>query len=274
MTATTTFDSPLELRQTAAVHAHRYSNTLQAEWTKIRSLRSTWYTVGGAALLSIAMSALICLATVTQWDQLTSTERAQFDPTSQTLVGVLFATVIFGSLAVRAITSEYSTGMIRITFSALPGRRSVLAAKAAILAAVAFPVALAANVVGFIAGTQILAGKVDPPSLSDPDVLRAIVFGALAVSLVSVFGLGLGGIIRRTAGATTAVSMAIIGTQIFGMLLPEAIRQFLPGMAIQGMVGVEDAAGVLTPIASLGVLAAYAAAAIGVAATLIARRDA
>ena len=69
------------------------------------------------------------------------TDRAEFDPTSVALVGVLFTTVIFGSFAVRSIAGEHSTGMIRTTFAALPNRRRVVAAKAAIVAAIAFQAA-------------------------------------------------------------------------------------------------------------------------------------
>src|SRR5438309_8969218 len=143
----------------APVRPTTFLDTLKAEWTKLRTLRSTWYTVGGAALISVALASLICVATVSQWDQMSAKQRAEFDPTSTALIGVLFAACILGSLAVRAITSEYTSGMIRVTFTAIPGRRGVLAAKAAILAVIAFPVALATNVASYFIGRQILAAK-------------------------------------------------------------------------------------------------------------------
>lgn len=273
MTATT-YSPAAHLREVAVPRPTTFGDTLMAEWTKLRSLRSTWYTVGGAAAASMAMAALICLETASQWDRMKPSEIAVFDPTGQTLVGVLFATAILGALAVRTITSEYGNGMIRVTFAAIPGRGGVLAAKAVILAAVAFPVALVANIVGFLVGSQILASKVDVPSLTNPDTLQAIAFGAIAVSLVAVLGLGLGGMIRRTAGATTALMVAIIGSQLFGLVLPEVARQYLPGMAIQAMVSVNHQPGVLHPIAGLAVLTAYALVAFRVATTLMTRRDA
>lgn len=273
MTATTVAPHTA-VREQTAVRRTSFTDTLAAEWTKLISLRSSWYTIGGAAAASIAMAAMICLATASQWDRMTPSEISQFDPTSQTLVGVLFATVIIGALAVRSITSEYGNGMIRVTFSAIPGRSGVMAAKAAILAVVAFPVALVANMVGFLIGSQILATKVAVPSLTDPDTLRAIVFGALAVSLVSIVGLGLGGIIRRTAGATTALSVGIIGSQLFGLVVPEVARQYLPGSVIQAMVSVHQQPGLLTPVGGLVALLVYALVAFKVATTLMARRDA
>jgi len=261
-------------RPPAAVRPTTMANTFRAEWTKLRTLRSTWLTVAGAVIASVGLAGLICAAQVSQWDQMSPQQRAEFDPTSTALIGVLFASVILGCLAVRAITSEYSTGMIRVTFSAIPGRRGVLAAKAAILATIALPVALATNLASFFLGRQILATKGVSMSLSQTGVVQAIVFGALTVSLVTVMGLGLGGIIRRTAGATTALSVGVIGSQILGLALPESARQYLPGSAIQAVTSVRETAGLLSPGKALAVLAAYALVALATASRLVASRDA
>jgi ABC-2 type transport system permease protein len=113
----------------------------------------------------------------------------------------MIAAVVLGSLAVRTVTAEYSTGMIRSTFAAMPARRLVLAAKAATVAAFAFPVTLLGNVVGFELGQRIFAGQHVAVAIGHPGVLRAMFFGAVAVSLVAVIGVGIGGLIRHTAGA-------------------------------------------------------------------------
>jgi ABC-2 type transport system permease protein len=278
MTATTFVTTPAPLvpatKTAEAVLIATIVNTFKAEWTKLRTLRSTWYTVGGAGLISVVLAAIICAAQVSQWDSMSAKQHSAFDPTSTALIGVLFATVIFGTLAVRAMTSEYSTGMIRVTFSAVPRRGGVVVAKAVILAVLAFPVALVSNVVAFLVCQQILAGKVGGMSLGQPGVARAVIFGALAVSLVAVIGVSLGGIIRRTAGATTALSVGIIGSQILGIALPAAARQLLPGTVIQSLVTVQHTSGLLAPTTALAVLAAYAVAAFWIASALIARRDA
>ena len=249
-------------------------DTFRAEWTKLRTLRSTWFTIGGAVVAAVGLAGLICAATASQWGTMSEAQRADFDPTSTALIGVLFASAILGCLAVRAITSEYSSGMIRATFSAIPGRRGVLAAKAAILAAVSFPVALATNFASFFLGRQILSGRGISIALDQPGVMQAIVFGAVAVSLVTVLGLGLGGIIRRTAGATTALMMVIIGSGIFGIALPKGARQYLPGNAMQAVTSVKVTAGLLSPGKGLGVVAVYAIVSLAVASRLIASRDA
>jgi hypothetical protein len=264
----------LDPRTTPPVRPTNILDTFRAEWTKLRTLRSTWFTVGGAVVTSVALAALICVASVSQWDKMSPPQRADFDATSTALIGVLFAAAILGSLAVRAITSEYTTGMIRVTFTAIPGRRGVLAAKAAILATIAFPVALATNLASFFVGRQILSAKDIPMSLGQPGVWKAIMFGAFAVSAVTVLGLGLGGIIRRTAGATTALLLVIMGSQIFGLALPAGVRQYLPGTALQAVTSVQHTAGLLSPGKGLAVMAAYAVMAVAVASRLIASRDA
>jgi ABC-2 type transport system permease protein len=251
------------------------ATTFKAEWTKLRTLRSTWITLGAASFISVAMGVLISIATVSRLDRMTPKELLQFDPTSTALIGVMFATVIIGSLAIRSLTAEYSSGMIRSTFAALPHRRTVMAAKATILALIAFPVALASNVVAFLIAQQIFAGKNVQVSFSQPGVVRAVVFGAIAVSLITVLGVGFGGIIKRTAGATTALSLIIIGGGIFGSLLPSSIAQFLPSAALQSMVTVNHAAASgLNPVVALAVLAAFSLGVFEVASMLVARRDA
>ena len=111
----------------------------------------------------------------------------------------LVGAVLLGALAVRTVTAEYSTGMIRSTFTAMPTRRLVLVAKAAVTAAFVFPVALLAAVVSFEVGQRVFAGKHLQVSFGHPGVLQALVFAALAVSLVAIIGVGLGGLIRHTA---------------------------------------------------------------------------
>ena len=271
----TTITLPSAALRPASPRGVSIATTFKAEWTKLRTLRSTWITLGAAAVVSTGMGILISIATVGRLDRMTPKELLQFDPTSTALIGVMFATVIIGSLAIRSLTAEYSSGMIRTTFAALPHRRTVVAAKAAILAVIAFPVALASNVVAFLVAQQIFAGKHMTISFSQPGVLRAVVFGAIAVSLVTVLGIGFGGIIKRTAGATTALSLIIIGGGIFGSLLPSSIAQFLPSSALQAMVTVNHAGSSgLNPIVALAVLAGSSLAVFGVASMLVARRDA
>ncbi len=235
------------------------SRHLKGEWTKLRTLPSTWRTALLAGATAIGFTAAVDLSQAS----LTAQQRPNFDATSASLFGVIIAATLLGALAVRTVTAEYATGMIRSTFSAMPARRLVIAAKAATVAAFVLPIALLCDVAGFALGQRILAGQHLQVALSHPGVPRAIVFGAVAASLVAIIGVGLGGFIRHTAAATTTLTMIIVGDVILGQLLPAGLRQYLPGTAVQAAITVHRSAGLLTPNAAIAVLGAYATIATG-----------
>jgi ABC-2 type transport system permease protein len=248
--------------------------TLKAEWTKLRTLPATWRMVGLTTVMAIGFCAAVASSQVSQWHTMTAQQRQVFDPTSASMSGVMIAAVILGALAVRTVTSEYSTGMIRSTFAAMPARRLVLAAKAAMVAAFAFPVALLINVVGFELGQRIFAGQHAQVAIGHPGVVQAMVFGALAVSLIAVIGVGLGGVIRHTAGAATILALIIVGGLTVGQFLPAGWRQYMPGIATQASVTVHRSAGLLSPSLALVVLGGYAAIALAAASLRVSHRDA
>jgi hypothetical protein len=206
---------------------------------------------------------------------MTAQQHRTFDPTSCSLFGVVFVgAMMLAALGVRSVTAEYATGMMRSTFTATPARRRVLAVKAGVTAAFVFPVALLADVVSFEVGQRLFAGKHLQVAFSHPGVLQAVVFGAVAVSLTTVIGVGLGGLIRHTAGATTALVLLIVGGVTLGQLLPAGLRQYVPGTAFQAAVTVHHSAGLLEPATAIGVLAVYAAITLAAASLRIGHRDA
>jgi hypothetical protein len=105
-------------------------------------------------------------------------------------------------------------------------------------------------------------------------VLGAIVFGAVAVSLLTAVGVGLGGVIRHTAGTTAALAVVIVGGVTFGQLLPAGLRGYLPGTALQAAVTVHRSAGIITQGTAIVVLGVYAAITLAAAAMRAAHRDA
>ena len=249
--------------------------SFKSEWTKLRTLPSTWRTAVIAVTISIGLGAILCIPQAHQWAAMTASERATFDPTACSLGGFfLVGAVLLGVLGVRAVSAEYSTGMIRSTFTATPTRRLVLTAKAAVIAAFAFPLGLLAAFTSFEFGQQIFAGKHLGVSLGHPGVAQAVIFAALAVSLVAIIGVGLGGLIRHTAGATTALVLVIVGGAVLGQFLPAGLRQYLPGTALEAAVTVNRSAGLLRPDAAIAVLGLYAVVALGAAVLRVAHRDA
>ena len=251
------------------------SRIFKSEWTKLRTLPSTWRTAVAAVSISIGLGAILCVSQAGQWATMNAQQRSAFDPTACSLGGFfLVGAVLLGALAVRTVTAEYSTGMIRSTFTATPTRRLVLGAKAAVTAAFAFPVALLAAVASFEVGQRAFAGKHLQVSFGSPGVLQALVFAALAVSLVAIIGVGLGGLIRHTAGATTALVLVIVGGAVLGQFLPAGLRQYLPGTALEAAVTVHWSAGLLKPGTAVIVLGAYAGIALVAASLRVTHRDA
>jgi hypothetical protein len=251
------------------------TRTVKAEWTKLRTLPSTWRTAVVAVTISIGLGAVLCISQANQWATMTAQQRLTFDPTACSLGGFfLVGAVLLGALAVRTVTAEYSTGMIRSTFTAMPSRRLVLAAKAAVTAAFVFPVALLAVVVSFEVGQRLFAAKHLQASFGHPGVLQALVFAALGVSLVAIIGVGLGGLIRHTAAATTGLVLIIVGGATLGQFLPAGLRQYLPGTALEAAVTVHRSAGLLRPGMAIVVLGLYAVVALAAASVRVAHRDA
>lgn len=257
------------------VRSSTITRTLKAEWTKVRTLPSTWRTAVIAVTLSVGLGIILCVSQANQWASMTAQERMTFDPTACSLGGFfLVGAVLLGALAVRTVTTEYPTGMIRSTFAAMPSRRLVLAAKAAVTAAFVFPVSLLAVIVSFEAGQRVFAGKHLDVSIGHPGVFQALVFAALAVSLVAIIGVGLGGLIRHTAAATTALVLVIVGGAMLGQFLPAGLRQYLPGTALEAAVTVHRSAGLLSPGNAIVVLCLYAVVALTAAAMRIGHGDA
>jgi len=274
-TATYTIDATHLTATASPVRTPKIRRALKAEWTKLRTLPSTWRTVVMATVISIALGTILCVSQVHAWSTMTAQQRQIFDPTACSLFGIVFVgAVLLAALGVRAVTAEYVTGMIRSTFTATPTRRLVLAAKAVVTAAFVFPVALLAAMVSFEVGQRVFAGKHLQVTLGHPGVLQAVVFGALAVSLIAVIGVGLGGLIRHTAAATTALVLVIVGGVTLGQLLPAGLRQYVPGTALQAAVTVNHSAGLLRPGTAVLVLGVYAAAALAAASIRMSHRDA
>jgi ABC-2 type transport system permease protein len=269
MSATTYTSTPAR-----PVRATSISRTLKAEWTKLGTLPSTWQTAALTLVLGIGFGVAVALSEISQWHTMTAQQRQVFDPASASMSGVMIAAVVLGALAVRTVTAEYSTGMIRSTFSAMPSRPLVLAAKAVITAAFAFPVTLLGNLAGFELGQRIFAGQHVAVTIGHPGVLRAMFFGAVAVSLVAVIGVGIGGLIRHTAGAATTLALIIVGGLTVGQFLPAGWRQYMPGIATQAAVTVHRSAGLLRPGTAIVVLTVYAAVTLGAAALRVTHRDA
>jgi len=250
----------------------------RAEWTKMRTVRSTMWTLLAAVGLSIGFGALVSVTQVNSWDQLDPAERLRFDPTSFSLSGLFLAQMAIGVLGVLLISSEYATGQIRATLGATPQRRTVLAAKLATFGSVVLAVGLITSFSAFGIGQAIFSAKGIGASLGDPGVLRAVTGGALYLAAVGALGLGLGTIIRRTAGAIAALVGVLLIIPLVASFLPASwnqnVTKWFPAQAGMSVFRVAPDATSLSPWTGFTVLVAYATLSLVVGGFLLVRRDA
>jgi ABC-2 type transport system permease protein len=192
--------------------------TIRSEFTKVRSVRSTYWTLFVLVLASITWCVAYCLGTVHQWPHMSAQARSGFDATQNTILGLALLgqliIVVFGALM---ITSEYSTGLVRTSLTVMPRRGTLYGAKVAVFAAVSLVVSFATSFGTFFLGRNLLASTHTPMSLSQPDVLRSLIITALFVEACGLFAFGIGALVRNTAGALT-LSFGFLA------LVPELIR--------------------------------------------------
>jgi ABC-2 type transport system permease protein len=251
---------------------------LAAEWIKLRSVRSTYLILAFAAAAAVVIGYLVTHADVTRWATMTAQAKASFDPVGDSFSGLGLAQLAFGTLGVLLISSEYATGLIRTTFAAVPRRRAVLAAKAAVAGAVSLAAGEAIAFATFFTGQQALSAQHLQVTLADPGVLRGVLAAGFYLAVMAWVGLGLGAMIRHTAGAITTMSAVVF-------LLPKIIPalpapwnvqagNYTLNLAAQQMIAQHPQPGYFGAGPSFLIVAAYAAAALGAAAVVITRRDA
>jgi hypothetical protein len=208
---------------------------------------------------------------------MTAADKASFDPLSTSLLGVSFGVLAIGVLGVMLITGEYTTGMIRSTMTAVPKRLPVLWGKAGVYALVALVLAIPAAFIAFFAGQAILSGQHIQIAFSHPGVPGAILGAAGYLTLVGLFAMGLGAILRNTAaGIATFAGVMFVLPPLISILpssIANSIDPYLPSNAGQAMMQIGHHAQTLSPGAGLAVFAGYVVAVIAAAAVLLVKRD-
>jgi ABC-2 type transport system permease protein len=247
-----------------------------SEWTKLRSVRSTRYSLTAAVLFTIGLAAFACAVVAHHYPRMSIQERADFHPLEVNLVGVQLAQLAIGILGILVITAEYSTGMIRASMTAVPKRLPVLWAKALVYGLVTAALMIPTVLAAFLIGQAILARHHINAAFSDPGVARALFGAALYLTVVGLFGLGLGAIVRNTAGGiATFVAIMFVLPPLMNVLPAswnDAISPYLPlaaGEAVMSVTGGNH----LAPWTGLALFCGYAAAALAVAGVLLVRRD-
>ena len=254
------------------------ARVLVSEWTKLRSVRSTGWSLFAGILLTILFPVLFALVTSSHWGHMSPRERANRSPLDIALAGVNVAQLAIAVLGVLVITGEYSTGMVRASFTAVPKRLPVLWAKVANYAVISFVLMVPAVLIGFFASQAILARHhILQISFSQGGVARSLVGGAAYVMLVGVFALGIGAILRNTAGGIATFAGIFFVIPPLLNILPsswnQAISEYLPSEAGRQLFSLQHAPHTLTPAGGGLLFLGYCALVLAIAAVLLRRRD-
>jgi hypothetical protein len=250
--------------------------TLRSEFTKIRSVRSTWLTL--AAFFAVTLAAAIGFSAGDR----SSTGQASFDPTATSLQAIAFtATLIIVVTGVLVITSEYGTRMMGTSLAAMPRRGVLYAGKAIMLTSVTLVVGLITSFGSFFAGQAVLATTHGGAAITSPGALRAVLLTAVFVPCCALLAFGLGAVIRHTAGAISALFGMVWVIPVLASALPEdwrhAVLRWLPGdNALYPIIATKPtkAPYFFGPYSEVAVFAGYAVIAVAAGALLFLRRDA
>jgi ABC-2 type transport system permease protein len=250
-----------------------FPRVLHAEWIRLRSLRSTWITMLVTIAIVVGFGALSCYGYV-------SRDHANFvgiDPAFRSLVGTFFGQLAFGVLGVLVVTGEYSTGMIRATFTAVPRRLAVFTARLSVFAVTTLAVLVPTTIVTFLVGQTILARDHVDTTLGAPDVLRAVVGAALYLVAIGLLGMAFGWLVRHTAGAIATLVGVLLVLPLLVVFLPDPwptrLAKWLPSGAGQSILHVHTDTDRFAPWTGFGVLMAYVVIVLVAAAVLLRSRD-
>jgi ABC-type transport system involved in multi-copper enzyme maturation permease subunit len=253
------------------------ARVVRSEWTKLRSLPSTAWSLLTTVVLVVGFGALYSGIRVTRPPR-DPAGVASFDPTAVSLGGVQLAGLAVGVLGVLLVTSEYGSGTIRTSLAAVPARLPVLWGKAVVSALTTLTLCIPAAFAAFLVGQSILSSEHLDTTLGHPGTARAVLGSALYLTAVGLLGLGLGALLRNTAGAIAALFGALFGLQIVVGFLPESwsdqVTRYLPAPAGIAVTNVRPDPLSLGPWTGLALFCLYIAVLLGLAAWLLRRRDA
>lgn len=198
-------------------------NVIRSEWTKLWSLRSTGWSLAAMLLVSVGFSALASWGAATHLRQTAAHSGGSVDPTNITLSGLLFGQLAIAVLGVLGIGGEYSTGAIRSSLTAVPGRIRLLTGKLVVFTTVAFLAGTLTSVLSFFTGMVFFAAHHAGAGLGDPHVLRAVIGGGLLMTVCGLLGFAVGCLLRHTAGAITVSVAALFVIPIVLGAIPSGI---------------------------------------------------
>jgi ABC-2 type transport system permease protein len=278
MTAITVAAAAPALRKRAGL-----AGTIRSEFTKIRSVRSTYWTLILLVLAGLAWSVIYCAATAHRWATMGALDKQGFDATQGSVIGLaLLGQLVIVVLGALTITSEYSNQSIRTSLTVMPRRGVLFGAKAAVFTAVAAVTAIVASFASFFIGQRLLASTHAAATLSTPRALQAVVMTAMFVVLCGLFAYGLGAVLRNTAGTITAAyGFLFLLPQLAKALDPTwyyDLVRWLPGGDFVALITSSSAgqpvAHMFSAWTEMGIFAAYVVVLLALGASALRTKDA
>jgi ABC-2 type transport system permease protein len=253
---------------------YRLRHVVRSELTKFLALRSTRWTLIAFPIVGVALGILIGALTGAHWPDMSAGSRRVWDPTNNVLAGLMPGYLVVPVLGVLMMSSEYGSGSIRSTLLAVPRRRTVLAAKSAVFAALTLVACEVVTFATFIAGQSVM-GSAPRATFGQPGVLRALLLSGAYLALMGLFGLGLGTIIRRSGPAVAVYAGLALVIPMFLQSVPGNLWRYGPIMILANSVGaVKIPPGLPSPWVGFAVMALYTTLTMAVAAVVLVRRDA
>jgi ABC-type transport system involved in multi-copper enzyme maturation permease subunit len=255
-----------------------FGGALRSEFTKIRSVRSTYWTLLAMFVVVVGFGALASWGAASHGEQ----HGPLFDPTRQSLAGLYIGQLIIAVLGVMVISSEYSTGMIRTTLTTNPHRGLMIAAKGVVFTAIALVASLVTSFTSFFLGQALMSSDHISTTIGSPNVLRAVIGGALFLTACGVLAFGLGLLLRHTAaGIATTVGLLFVVTVVINFL-PQSwqnhVDKWVPALAGGQLWMTKGPAPGDTPMygpwPSFAILCGYAVIALAAGVLLFRKRDA
>ena len=248
---------------------------LLSEWIKVRTVISTFITLLVAFVVTVGLSAVICAVTNSNWKTLPDSEKATFDATSTSFSGIFLGQLALIVFAVLVIGNEYSSGMIRASLAAVPKRSTLLVAKALVVLGLVLPTALATSFVSFFLGQALLGSH--KAHIGDPGVLRAVFGMAIYMTLIALFSLGIGFLLRKPV-----LSLGLL-MPFFFLISPilssvpkvKSVAHYFPDTAGSQLAHVHQATNIpYGPLEGFVICLIWAVVALGFGFFLFQRRDA
>jgi ABC-2 type transport system permease protein len=262
MTATTMAPTTMGPTDTTPPSGVTLARVIRSEWIKLRSLRSTLFALMAAVVLTVGLGVLISALRANDFNQHGFGPGPHFDSALVSLRGIYLAQLPIGVLGVLMITGDYA----------------VLWAKAMVFTVTAFVVGGIASLAAFLGGQAMLSSAGVNVALGSPGAARAVLGGALYLTVVGLLGVGLGFLLRNTAGAIATLFGLLLVLPAIAAALPASLYndvfRYLPMVAgTQAMTTIQDST-LLTPWQGIGVFFLYAVAAIGAGALVFRHHDA